>query len=100
MRNAWQVADDDVAWVLPRLRPTPLRHFTEPLQLGPSIGGEQRPRVYIRCTENNPAPHFDDCALTAQSSPGWTYRELELPHLPFIRHPAETAEVSWTWPPE
>lgn len=93
VRTAWQVADQDVAWVVDRLRPTPLRHFTDRLQLGAAGAGEPRRRVYIRCTANNPAPHFDECARTAQSSPEWMYRELALPHLPFVTHPDATAAV-------
>jgi pimeloyl-ACP methyl ester carboxylesterase len=94
VRDAWQVTDEeDLRWVLSRLRPTPVRHFTEPIHLGDAHQGGRPRRVYIRCRGNNPAPHFDRCAATAQSSPEWTYRELMLPHLPFITHPDETTQV-------
>src|SRR5205085_5049534 len=32
--EVWQVADhSDLEWMLPRLRPTPLRHFTDPVEV-------------------------------------------------------------------
>jgi pimeloyl-ACP methyl ester carboxylesterase len=84
--EAWQVTDeDDLRWVLARLRPTPFRHFTEPLQLRvPDV--ERPPRVYIRCTRN-PHPGFDRFAEAARSSPGWTHREIACAHLPYITDP-------------
>lgn len=92
--KAWEVADaHDVRWLVPRLRPTPIRHFTEPVQLRYTGDGERPRHFYIRCLRNNPAPHFDQCAMAAELSPDWTYRPLELPHLPFITHPVETAQA-------
>jgi pimeloyl-ACP methyl ester carboxylesterase len=86
VREAWQITDDDdLRWVLARLRPTPFRHFTEPLQLA-QPDTEQQPRTYIRCTKN-PLPGFDRFAKTAQSSPGWTHREIASAHLPYITDP-------------
>lgn len=94
VRQAWQITDEsDVGWMLPRLRPTPIRHFTEPVRLRHEPGGSRFRRVYVRCLQNNAAPHFDRCAAMAQSSPDWTYRALDLPHLPFITHPVETART-------
>jgi hypothetical protein len=29
----------------------------------------------------------------AQETPGWRYRQLATPHLPYITHPAELTEV-------
>jgi hypothetical protein len=53
--EAWQITDDDdLHWVLERLRPTPFRHFTEPLQLRHQ-DVEQPPRVYIRCRGKSPS---------------------------------------------
>lgn len=92
--NAWEVANaDDVEWLVPRLRPTPIRHFTERAQLRHADHSERPRHVYIRCLRNDRAPHFDQCARMAESSPDWTYRPLELPHLPFITHPVETAQA-------
>lgn len=91
--NAWGVAERDVEWLVPRLRPTPIRHFTEPVQLRHTDYSEPPHHVYIRCLRNDRAPHFDQCARTADSSPHWTYRPLMLPHLPFITHPVETTQA-------
>jgi pimeloyl-ACP methyl ester carboxylesterase len=91
--EAWKVTDDeDLRWVLDRLRPTPFRHFTEPIQLA-CPDTELPPRVYIRCTENH-HPGFDRCAEAAQSSPGWTACEIASAHLPYITDPDElTAQL-------
>jgi pimeloyl-ACP methyl ester carboxylesterase len=91
--EAWKVTDDeDLRWVLDRLRPTPFRHFTEPIQLA-RPDSELPPRIYIRCTDN-PHPGFDRCAEAAQSSPAWTHRELAGAHLPYITDPDElTAQL-------
>ena len=87
----WHVTDDaTLQWVLPRLRPTPVEHFTEPIRL--TNAGRARPhRVYIRCPQG-PAP-FDKPAAIARASPDWTYRELRVPHVPFITHPRELTQV-------
>lgn len=92
LRDAWQLSDEDIAWVLPRLRPTPFGHFKEPLHLRHSEGQEPD-RIYIRCLKNRPHPHFDAAANAAKSSPGWSYRELNTPHLPFITHPGDLTEL-------
>jgi pimeloyl-ACP methyl ester carboxylesterase len=91
LREVWQVTDDaKFQWVLPRLRPTPIGHFTEPVQLvNPNRAHPHR--VYIRCPQG-PAP-FDKPAAVAQASPDWTYREMEVPHIPFITHPKELVDV-------
>jgi len=86
--------DEDVAWILPRLRPTPFRHFTEPVRLAdPAAAG--LPRVYIRCRgfQMGTHPAFDRHARLAQESPGWRYRELDAPHLPYVTHPQALADI-------
>jgi len=91
LRDVWQVTDDaKFQWVLPRLRPTPIGHFTEPLQLVNADRAHPH-RVYIRCPQG-PGP-FDKPAAVAQASPDWTYREMKAPHIPFITHPKELADV-------
>jgi pimeloyl-ACP methyl ester carboxylesterase len=83
---AWQVTDEaDLRWVLPRLRPTPFLHFTQPLEIR-RPDDEQPARVYIRC-RGFPHPGFDRHALAAQTSPGWTSRDLDTSHLPYITDP-------------
>ena len=88
----WQVSDDsDVEWILPRLRPTPFRHFTDPVRLErdrtDGIG-----RTYIRCCARPPAP-FDAAATRVRSTPGWRYLELDTPHVPYVTHPHVVTEA-------
>jgi pimeloyl-ACP methyl ester carboxylesterase len=88
----WQVASDsDVDWILPRLRPTPFRHFTEPVRLAPGRADGIR-RTYIRCRARPPAP-FDHAAGLAESSPGWQCLELDTPHVPYLTHPDLVTEA-------
>lgn len=59
--DVWQVTDEsDVEWMLPRLRPTPFRHFTDPVRLE-SDRADAVERTYIRCCSRSPAP-FDAAA--------------------------------------
>jgi hypothetical protein len=81
------VGGDDLAWVLPRLRPTPFRHFTDAVRLTKS-NDQVPPRVYVRCTRN-PHPGFDRFADAAQTTPGWTRRDIAAAHLPYITEPEE-----------
>jgi pimeloyl-ACP methyl ester carboxylesterase len=74
-----------------RLRPQPLRSFTEPLRLD---GGVDRlPTAFVRCTRA--APPGDPIAAIAQQARarGWAYRELAAPHDPQLLDPAGTAQV-------
>ena len=46
-RTSWEIVDEaDLAWVLPRLCPTPFGHFTEPTPVRGDA--DMPPRVYIR----------------------------------------------------
>ena len=91
VRDIWQVTDEaKLLWVIERLRPTPLTHFTDPVRLV----NQDRMRarlVYIRCPVS-PAP-FDKPAAVAKNSPDWTYREMQTSHIPFITAPNELAEM-------
>lgn len=100
VRDMWLVTDDsDVEWMLPRLRPTPVRHFTEPLRTE-AASLEAIGRTYIRCTRT-PAPPFDQAAALVRSRPDWRYRELDAGHLSYITHPEEVTamllEISAKW---
>lgn len=86
LRQAWQVDDEaDLRWLLARLRPTPLGHFTSPVRLQNSTA-EQPPGTYIRC-RRWPNPAFDRYAQTASQDPRWRLLELDSNHLPYITHP-------------
>ena len=88
---AWSIADDaDLRWILPRLRPTPFRHFSEALRLG-DAGGDVR-RAYVRC-RGWAHPGFDRYASHAAASPAWDLYELQSAHLPYVTSPGETTEL-------
>jgi pimeloyl-ACP methyl ester carboxylesterase len=92
VRDGWGVTcGDDVSWILPRLKPTPFRHFTDPVQRS-NPAATNVGRTFIRCRQFQ-QPAFDKHARMAQQTSGWRYRELPTPHLPYITHPAELAEV-------
>jgi pimeloyl-ACP methyl ester carboxylesterase len=94
LRDAWSVtSDDDIRWMLPRLKPTPFRHFTDPFKrTGPADADVAR--TYVRCRQFQLGKHrFDVHAKMAQQTPGWRYRELATPHLPYVTHPAEVADL-------
>jgi pimeloyl-ACP methyl ester carboxylesterase len=84
--EVWRVThDSDTEWMLPRLRPTPFRHFTEPVRLEAGRA-DGIARTYIRCCSRPPAP-FDIAAASVRSTPGWRSVEIDTPHVPYIRHP-------------
>ena len=84
--SSWQVTDDaDLRRILPRLRPTPCRHFSESLHL--TGAREQSPRrVYVRC-RSWPHPGFDRNAEHAGSSPDWDLYEVPWSHLAYVTAP-------------
>ncbi len=92
VRGPWGVtADEDVAWMLARLAPTPFRHFTDRLtHSNPAVARVNH--VFVRCRLFENAA-FDRHAEMARESAGWRYREMATPHLPYVTHPAELAEV-------
>ncbi|HET6867466.1 MAG TPA: alpha/beta fold hydrolase [Solirubrobacteraceae bacterium] len=90
--EVWQVTDgSDVEWMLPRLRPTPLRHFTDPVRVR-QARGDGIARTYIRCSGRPPAP-FDMAAASVQSKPGWQSIEIDTPHVPYVTHPNVVTET-------
>ena len=91
--DVWQVTDEaDVEWMLPRLRPTPFRHFTDPVRLEPSRT-EAIERTYIRCCARPPRAQFDNAAARVRSTPGWRYLEIDTPHVPYVTHPAVVTDT-------
>jgi pimeloyl-ACP methyl ester carboxylesterase len=90
--EAWQITDAaDVRWMLARLRPTPFRHFTDPVRRR-SPAAESLPRTYVRCLR---WPHagFDRHAEAARGAAGWRCRELAASHLPYVTEPRLLAEL-------
>jgi hypothetical protein len=92
VRKLWGVNDDaDVQWMLARLVPTPLGHFTEPVQRS-NPASDKPVRTYVRCSQFK-QPIFDQHAAMARRTPNWRYREMATPHLPPITHPRELTEL-------
>jgi pimeloyl-ACP methyl ester carboxylesterase len=92
VRDIWGVRDEgDLQWMVRLLRPTPFRHFTDPIRRS-NRSAEGLRRSYIRCTQF-PNPHFDRHAELAMNSAHWSYRELSAGHHPFVTMPRETAEL-------
>jgi pimeloyl-ACP methyl ester carboxylesterase len=92
IRQAWQVADeDDLQWMLARLRPTPFGHFTGPVRLA-NPTAERLPRTYIRC-RGFPHPGFDRYAQAASQGRRWRLLQLESNHLPYITSPHKLAPM-------
>ena len=91
-REAWQVTDEaDLTWMLARLRPTPLGHFTSPVRLV-NPAAERPPRTYIRC-RGWPNPGFDRYAQAASQDPRWHCHQLDSGHLPYITSPHQLAAM-------
>jgi hypothetical protein len=89
-REAWQVTDEaDLTWMLARLRPTPLGHFTSPVRLV-NPAAERPPRTYIRC-RGWPNPGFDRYAQAASQDPRWHCHQLDSGHLPYRTSPHQLA---------
>lgn len=92
VRDLWGVTnEEDVQWMLERLRPTPASHFRDPVcRVNPAANA--LPRAYVRFVrfEN---PRFDRHAEMAQRSDGWRYRELAASHHAPITIPDKVAEV-------
>jgi pimeloyl-ACP methyl ester carboxylesterase len=84
--EVWQVTSEpELEWMLARLRPTPFRHFTDPVRLEPGrTNGIER--TYIRCCSRPPAP-FDIAAASVRSTPAWRCVEIATPHVPYLTHP-------------
>jgi hypothetical protein len=85
------VADSaDMRWMVERLGPTPVRHFTDPLQLSGAV--EAVPRAYVRCLRFAHA-RFDTHAAMSRQSPDWVYRELDSGHHAAITMPTTVSAL-------
>jgi pimeloyl-ACP methyl ester carboxylesterase len=86
--EAWEVRDDgDLRRILARLRPTPFRHFSDPLELaGPEASSPRR--VYVRC-ERWAHAGFDRYARHAEASADWDLHEVPWSHLAYVTAPDE-----------
>jgi pimeloyl-ACP methyl ester carboxylesterase len=88
--SRWGVtADQDVAWMAPRVRPQPASTFEQTLRLpdGPAAG---HGRTYISCLMDQ-KPHYRQTAARLQAKAGWVNRELEAGHDAFVTAPRALA---------
>ena len=92
VRDMWGVTDnDDVRWMLERLRPTPVGHFKDPVRRT-NPAAEKLPRAYVRCRQF-PNPRFDTHAEMARRTAGWRYWELAASHHAAVTMPDRVANV-------
>lgn len=92
VRDMWGVIDEgDVRWMLERLGPTPIRHFTEAVKRRNSAA-EKLPRTYIRC-RRYASGRFDQHAEMARRTAHWHYRELATSHHPAITAPDNLVDL-------
>jgi pimeloyl-ACP methyl ester carboxylesterase len=75
-------ADRD--WVLPRLRPAPLRGFIDRAAIG--TGAQALPRTYIECTGGSEPTPFGAFAARGRAL-GWDVRALETGHDAMVTAP-------------
>jgi len=80
----------DVAWMIPRITPQPLRSFEEPVRLT-NQAALALPRSYILCRQDEPSL-FDPFAKQAQYT-GWGYYELMTGHDAMITMPEALATI-------
>jgi hypothetical protein len=93
LREMCRVTDEaDLNWMLPRLRPTPARHFSNPVSGAPGAAAPPR-RVYVRCVGGGMPSPFDAVAESVKGQPGWEYREIDAPHVPYVTHPADVTSM-------
>jgi hypothetical protein len=92
VRDMRGVADDeDLRWLVERLRPTPVGHFRDPVDAA-NAAAAAVPRAYIRFLKF-PNPRFDRHAAMARQSERWHYRELEGPHHAAVTMPDEVSKL-------
>lgn len=80
-----------LARVEARLRPQPLKTYTDPLRLHGPLGAGL-PKVYVDCTEP-PFPPLKDVKVRLKSQGGWQWRELAASHDAMVSHPEQVAAL-------
>ena len=83
-------APADVAWIMPRRLPQPIRCFEMPIAL--PNGELALPRAYIYCLRCPPDDLFRPFAVRAQRE-GWRYHELDASHSPNVTAPDALAKL-------
>ncbi len=98
--DGWRIAPNppppdtpasDVAWIMPRRFPHPLKCMQQKLKLTGAV--EKLPRTYIYCTRPAPGDGFRQFAKRAQTEPGWQYLEIDASHNPHVTNPGTLARL-------
>jgi pimeloyl-ACP methyl ester carboxylesterase len=84
-------AENDLAWVRPRLNPHPLKTKLDAVRLT-NPKAAQIPRTYIYCNDPAVGP-FGQFAERLQRDASWRYAELATGHDAMITAPAKVAEL-------
>jgi len=91
--TGWGItADDDVAWVRPRLAPQPFKTFTQPLRLTNTEPFPGR-KAFIVCVAAPQAGWRDEMIARVRTERGWDYHELAAGHDAMITAPAQLADL-------
>ncbi|CAA9575550.1 MAG: salicylate esterase [uncultured Thermomicrobiales bacterium] len=85
-------AEEDVAWVRPKLVPQPFKTFTQPLRLV-NAAGFAGPKTFVACVEAPAAGWREAMAERARAGPGWRYRELATGHDAMVTAPRQLADL-------
>ena len=83
-------APEDLAWIMERRHPTPIRCFDTALTL--RHGPLTLPRSYIYCTRIAPGDVFGQFAQRARRE-RWDYHEIDTSHSPNVTAPDTLAKV-------
>ena len=79
--------EEDVRWVIPKLKPHPIRTFREAVRL--TSNSSSVPRTYINCIGDNPLGQ----PRSAQAEGIVDYRELQSGHDAMVTAPQEVVEL-------
>lgn len=83
----------DAAFADARRTPHPVGCFTEPASVPRPLEDYPFGRTYIKATADSEPDAFWAAARRAESSPGWSYREIATNHLVPLNRPRELAEM-------
>ena len=81
----------DIAWIMPRRFPHPIKCFEQKLRLSGAV--EKLPRTYIYCTRPAASDSFRQFAQRAKTEKGWQYLEIDSSHNPHVTNPGALARM-------
>ncbi len=93
VREVFHVNDDrDVAWLVPRFTPQPLKTMTEAVRCC-NEAARSLPRTFIRCSSYDPSAFAQFGERYRRPESGWRYRELATWHMCMVTMPRELSEL-------